>query len=157
MVSLHSTQWVRASPALPFQKKKRGAMFSSHLSCESFSIGRCLHPCWSGVQWEGPEWKAFVGCLCQHESLAVWDNTFVHRDHCFFQHQHQCLGGPVSRTKFPFCNVLVTSVNRTKILGWERALEEESASFQFLHSFFYVLLLSHLKQVTGWDRSLHSI
>lgn len=152
----------RPSPALPFQKKKKGeggggAVFSSHLSCESFSIGRCLYPCWSGVQWEGPEWKASVGCLCQHEGLAVWDNTFVHRDHCLFQHQHQRLGGSVSRTKFPFYNVSVTCVNRTKTLGWQGASEEESASFPFLLSFFHILPLYYLKQVTGLGRSFHSI
>lgn len=77
----------------PPQKKN----FFPHLCSVSFFVGGCLHPCGPGVQWQGPERKAYVGCLCQHEGLAVWDNTFIHRDHCFFQHQHQRLGGPVSR------------------------------------------------------------
>lgn len=121
-----------------------------------FLIGRCLHPCWSGVQWERPEWKAFVECLCQHEGLAVWDNTFVHRDHCFFQHQHQCLGGPVSRTQFSFYNVSIRFCQQNQDPRLSRSTRGRICQFSVCASFLMFCCCALRNRLLGyWVREIY--
>lgn len=51
-----------------------------------FVAGRSLHHHGTWLQWKGWKGEAKVGCLCQHESLAIRDNPLFYWHHRLLQH-----------------------------------------------------------------------